>query len=296
VLLLLHANSLHGNVFKPMVEEVLSKHFHCIALDLPGHGASPAWAGPEPFSATAMTEAVYAAVLRLGIRGCFVLGQSLGAALGLLVEGSHPGTFSALYVYEPPAFTTASKARILAWEREQGLPSPGVQLEAMALKRRGRFESREAAAASLASKLPFSAWAPAVFGQYIAHGTRAAPGGGWELCCAPLQEAAVYRAMEPPAAFDSARMTCPVVWAVGGAAKGVHSRLPRLGREQVGELASGALQEFPRLSHFGLQEAPGEVAAAATAFFQRVLAGGWAAAGEALASSREPGQVARARL
>lgn len=47
--------------------------------------------------------------------GCFVFGQSLGAATALMVEHMHPGTFTAIYAYEPPVLTTISAHRIMAW-------------------------------------------------------------------------------------------------------------------------------------------------------------------------------------
>lgn len=47
--------------------------------------------------------------------GCLFFGQSFGGTMGLLVEAAHPGTFAAIYVYEPPVFTTQSAARIEAW-------------------------------------------------------------------------------------------------------------------------------------------------------------------------------------
>lgn len=52
----------------------------------------------------------------------------------------------------------------------------------------------------------------------------------------------MYRAMEPPPVIEPDRVKCPVVWAIGGGAKGIHSRLPRLGLEQVAELQRGVLE------------------------------------------------------
>ena len=37
--------------------------------------------------------------------GCYCFGHSLGGALALLAEAAHPGTFAAIYAYEPAVAT-----------------------------------------------------------------------------------------------------------------------------------------------------------------------------------------------
>eukprot|EP00198_Chlamydomonas_reinhardtii_P009295 XP_001698632.1 predicted protein [Chlamydomonas reinhardtii] len=90
LLLLLHANGFHGRIFLPMVP-LLSKHFRCVALDLPGHGQAPAPTGP--ISEADLVAAVQDYVEREGVRGAFCMGHSLGGTLAALLEWERPGTF-----------------------------------------------------------------------------------------------------------------------------------------------------------------------------------------------------------
>ena len=63
-------------------------------------------------------------------------------------------------------------------------------MEVLALRRRRRFASREAALESFAGKPPFSAFRRDALREYVAHGLRDAPGvpeaplGFLERCCA----------------------------------------------------------------------------------------------------------------
>ncbi|KXZ46076.1 hypothetical protein GPECTOR_47g351 [Gonium pectorale] len=89
-LLMLHANGFHGRTFLPMLP-TLAPHFHCLALDLPGHGDAPAPEGP--FYAEDLLAAVRRFVEERGLLGCYCLGHSLGGVMAALLQLERPGTF-----------------------------------------------------------------------------------------------------------------------------------------------------------------------------------------------------------
>ncbi|MDQ6909370.1 MAG: alpha/beta fold hydrolase [Actinomycetota bacterium] len=96
---LAHATGLHGMVWRPVATQV-GPELRCVSFDQRGHGDSGAppaldfdWRG---FGLDAL-----AVVGGLGLRRPFGVGHSSGAAGLLLAEEAAPGTFAALYCYEP---------------------------------------------------------------------------------------------------------------------------------------------------------------------------------------------------
>ncbi|KAL6755501.1 Alpha/Beta hydrolase protein [Haematococcus lacustris] len=182
-LLFLHPNSLCGRVFQPMVQQ-LGQHFRCIALDAPGHGCSPAWPGELPSSYAPLLDCVQAKIEELGLLGCCVFGQSMGGSIALSLEQRQPGTFKALYLFEPVAATASSMAAREEEEEEeegQGARATGGSrigsaaasvamckiLVDGARRRRTHWASAEQAAAQLRSKPPYSAWHADCFTAYL---------------------------------------------------------------------------------------------------------------------------------
>ncbi|KAF5831823.1 Alpha/Beta hydrolase protein [Dunaliella salina] len=185
-LLMLHANSLHSQVFRPMLD-VLQRHFGIIiAIDAPGQGCSPPWImqSQEEGSAAAIAEQVYQSIIALGLQGCFVFGHSMGGCLATLIEAAHPGTFAAIYAYEPPLYTPSGAQA----EARRGASNAGKVLGMLASKRRARFPSQQAALQSFASKPPFASWHPLSLEEYVRHGTRR-PGSSAACSTAPSRVA-----------------------------------------------------------------------------------------------------------
>ena len=102
------------------VAEALERDFHCIAVDLPGHGASTG----RPEAAYAM-EGAAAALLELldglGIGRCALVGYSMGGRLALHIALHHP-----------------ERVRRLVLESA----SPGLEEEVERAARRGMDEAR----------------------------------------------------------------------------------------------------------------------------------------------------------
>lgn len=83
VLLLLHATGFHGSAYKPLAEAVKNS-FHCIALDLAGHGDAPPLIDitPETIAADLL-----ATITAHGWHGCFCFAHSGGGTVALVAEG-----------------------------------------------------------------------------------------------------------------------------------------------------------------------------------------------------------------
>jgi pimeloyl-ACP methyl ester carboxylesterase len=254
ILLLLHGNGLNGGMMLPVARSV-SSHFCCIAIDLPGHGDSDA----VPVSVTDLNAqdfvtALLAKINALGLRGCFCFGHSLGGAVALLAEAVQPGTFSALYCWEPIVAPPDLRAKMVA------LGEHGPPLENMALKRRDRFPSAAKGVAFLSKKPPFNSFDEECTRLYFLHGTKEdAEGGGVVLRCTREVEAAVYRSLMYPAALQCNRIRCPVTLGVGGVQEGLHARLQPMAVATASRLPHGCLIRFSDLSHFGPFEKPLEV-------------------------------------
>ena len=287
ILLLLHATGFHGRVLKPLAA-LLSKDFKCIAVDLPGHGTTAA-ATSVWYDGLNLASQLAEVVEAQGLRHCFCFGHSGGAALALLAEATHPGTFAAMYLYEA-VVSTPEQHRAAKQQAEQQHvsgqepSSAGRQLAHMAMKRQAVFDSPGHAYGKLGKKLPFSAMHPDVLAEYFKHGlvqvTPAKEGiqaqqqqeqqqhepvegsaaSQWVLACTPTAEASWYTMLDPPVCIAPNSIHCPVLFAGHVPTPGIHSQLP-LANEAVAAMQPKAqYHSFAGLSHFGPLEQPGLVA------------------------------------
>ncbi len=248
VLLLAHATGFHGLVFAPLAEQ-LAHSYHCFALDERGHGDS----GLPPdmrFDWSGFALDILAVVDGLELRDPYGVGHSCGGAALLLAEQARPGTFRALYLYEPvlmPSGLGASTA-----------PNNENPLAEGAKKRREVFPSREQAYARFSSRPPLSVLSPEALRAYVEHGFADLPEGGVRLKCRGENEARVFSMAPFNGAFEHlGEIGCPVTVVQGettdtfrpGFAEDVASRLPH-GRAEV----------MAGLGHFGPLEDPAAVA------------------------------------
>lgn len=247
-LLLAHACGLHGLVWQPAVEE-LAKSFRCVAYDHRGHGDSASPPNGD-FNWRGLAADVLAIVDGLGLTGIYGLGHSSGASALLLAEQRRPGTFRALYCYEPvlPPFDPPLG------------PDPGNWLAARVRSRRSAFASREEALRHYATKRPFDTVPLATLQAYVDYGFRD-HGGGVVLKCAPETEARVY---EMATAHDGysrlGAVGCPVILAWGERTDAAH---PSLIRQQAARLPRAVVEAHAELGHLGPLQDPRRIAEAA---------------------------------
>lgn len=239
---LVHGAGLNARCFAPLAL-ALGDAFHCVGLDLSGHGRSPA---PARIDWTVFVEDVVVAAAELG--GDLIgLGHSLGATALLGAEASRPGVFSALFCYEP----------IVIDETMPDRPPAGANAD-LARRRRPGFASRDDAFARFSEKPPFAGFDPAALAGYLEEGLVDREDGSVLLACRPDTEAAIY---ESAPAFDVlgllARVACPVTVAFGEAS----AVFSRAGAEVLAQrLPNGRIAPIPGLDHFGPFSAPELVA------------------------------------
>ena len=245
-LLLVHANGFHGRVWDPMVDAL--RGFRSWSVDLRAHGDSPLPAGVG-LSWDGFADDVLAVIDQLGLHAPFGIGHSLGGAAELIAEERRPGTFRALWCYEPVVIPPQLVA--------DG-PSPDNPLSARARRRRDRFDSWEAAIANYTSKPPFDALDPRALRAYVEHGFAPDPDGSVRLKCTREHEAEIFAIGPTRAAFlGLGSVGCPVTVAIGDRS----SVGPASFAGAIAEaLPQGHLQEFPALGHFGPLEDPAAMA------------------------------------
>jgi pimeloyl-ACP methyl ester carboxylesterase len=246
--LLVHATGFHGRVWRPVAE--LLDGFSSIAPDLRGHGDS----APQPtedFDWHGFADDVLAVVTRLGLglgRPLRAAGHSSGATALLLAEQARPGTFGALYCFEPI---------IVPADPPLG-PDRDNWLARSTRRRRAVFRSREEAWQRFAARPPLSELDPTALAAYVEHGLADLAAGGVGLKCEPEHEALMYEMASANDCFGRLpEVRCQVTLAYGGRSEAflpdrrqaVASRLPRV-----------VCAEHPALGHLGPLEDPAAVA------------------------------------
>jgi pimeloyl-ACP methyl ester carboxylesterase len=83
-LLLIHGNSSCKEVFKNQMQGGIGATFHCIAMDLPGHGDSSNANNPDQtYTMSGYADVALEVMDKLGIKSFAVLGWSLGGHIGI---------------------------------------------------------------------------------------------------------------------------------------------------------------------------------------------------------------------
>ena len=243
---LVHGAGFHGRVWRSLAAR-LGDRLRCLAPDLRGHGDStlPDGHGLE-WSGFGLD--LLATVDHLGLECPQGIGHSSGGAALLLAEQARPGTFRALWCYEPV---------VLGPRPWPGSPPPEL-LAASARRRRDRFDSREEAHRVYASKPPLRGFAPDVLRAYVDHGLEDAGDGTVRLKCRPAVEAEVYENAAGAGIFERLdQVGCPVTLACGSATDAFG---PSVMEALAARLPRARVDVLPGLGHFGPLEDPGAVA------------------------------------
>jgi len=173
-------------------------------------------------------------------------GHSKGGAALLLAEQRRPGTFRALYLYEPVVFPFVPE-----FVGDHPL-SVGAE------RRRPGFGSHEEAIENYSSKAPLDVLHPEALRAYVEHGFEPSPDGGVTLRCLPAHEAQVYRMGVAHDAFAHlGEVGCPVVVARGNVAEPGPASVAAAIAEA---LPHGTLHALDDLGHFGPLQDPERIA------------------------------------
>lgn len=253
---LCHATGFCGAVLGPLARAV--PNLRAAAPDLRGHGDN-AELPPSGVDWRLWADDALAGVAALraeGLDGPVVgFGHSGGGAALLLAEQQEPGTFAALYLYEPVVFSPERLSTMTG----------GNPLAGAARKRRPDFPSRDDALANFASKAPMDVFDREVLEAYIDHGFARRPDGSVTLKCRPDVEASCYEMAPHSGAWTAVpSIRCPVVVARGNLSSGGPAMFAE---HTAAALPDGALETYDHLDHFGPLEAPEEIGAA----FERLV-------------------------
>ena len=244
VLLFSHATGFHGRVWEPMAS-LLSNQFHCVSLDLRGHGMSElppgarlAWSG--------MADDVVAALSsdRFPMGPVHGIGHSMGGAALVLAAARRPDAFRSLWLYEPVIFPAEGRS-----------PPDGDNLMSEgAARRRERFDSFDQAYENYRSKPPLDQLHPDALRAYVDGGFSPTPDGSVTLRCRPSTEAEVFRYAATSGAWRTVTSIEMPVAIVAGRPDGIG---PGAFAPTTAEaLPGGALMVRPDLGHFGPLEDP----------------------------------------
>lgn len=245
-LVMAHAAGFLGQVFSPLARE-LAGHFRCVAPDGRGHGDTRL---PDGLALDwhGLAADVLAAVDGLGLDRPYAFGHSSGGAAVLLAEQARPGTFRAIYCFEPILIPTDPPVG----------NETGMWLAAKARRRRHTFPGREEALAHFSSKPPLDAATPAALRAYVEHGLEDDGAGAVRLKCRPEVEATVYETATAHDAFARlGEVACPVTVACGGLTPGCTGERPFASEDR---LPAGRGEVVPGVGHLGPLERPDVVA------------------------------------
>jgi len=256
LLALCHATGFHGRCYDVMAA-VLVRDFTVIAVDVRGHGrterpdgVSMAWIGAAN-DVHAAVEAARAAGLGDG-SATFGFGHSMGGCAATLAELEFPGTFDAIWGFEPIIFPTPEMGTVHESPLVQG-----------ARRRRDHFDSIEEVRERYGSKLPLSLLDPRCLDDYVTHGFRPADGGGVTLRCTPENEAQTF---EHSLAGVYERLAD--LRARFGVAHSGDGEMPAvMGARLCAENSHFVPFPYPDLTHFGPFQQPERIAADLRAFF-----------------------------
>ena len=250
-LVMAHATGFCGPVLAPLAAS-LAGAFHCWAFDERGHGDTD-WPAGLDWKWSSFADDVLAVVDGLRRSDAtldrpYAFGHSCGGAAVLDAEARRPGTFTALWCYEP-----------IVWpEVTEELRRSRKPLISGALKRRASFASPEEAYENFSSKPPLESLDARALRAYVDCGF-APDRDGIRLKCPPYVEAGIYRQGLVHDGFGRlAQVGCPVTVARGGRSLAIEAGVAQA---QVDALPEATLLTFPDLGHFGPMEAPAGVAA-----------------------------------
>jgi pimeloyl-ACP methyl ester carboxylesterase len=246
-LLMAHATGFCGPALAPLAA-LLRERFHCWAFVGRGHGDTE-WPAGIDWKWSGFADDVLAVVDGLALESPYGFGHSCGGAAVLDAEARRPGTFTALWCYEP-----------IVWpEVTDELTASRRPLITSALKRRDQFPSRQDAYDNFASKPPLESLDARALRAYVECGF-GPDKEGVRLKCPPFVEAAIYRQGLVHDGFARlAQVRCPVT--IGRGDKSVAIE-PAVAQAQVDALPDARLVAFPDLGHFGPMEGLASVAGA----------------------------------
>lgn len=186
-----HANGFNAATYRSLLAP-LGASLRIIAPDLRGHGATRLPAQPRGRrSWRDHRDDLVGLIDAFDGPPVVLAGHSMGAVTALLAADRRPDRVSSLVLFEPVILPRLASA-MLSWP-VAGRMARRYPLVRAALKRRTRFDSRQAAMDAYRGRGAFKGWPEVMLADYVAEGF-ADVDGGVELICSPAWEASNYAA------------------------------------------------------------------------------------------------------
>ena len=198
-LVFLHATGFNALTYRHILAP-LARRFRILAVDQRGHGDATLTADPgDRPDWSDYRDDLLALRAALNLEGVVVAGHSMGATVSLLAAAAAPRFAKRLALFDPvilpPVFD----------------PHAGhFDLASGAARRRAIYDSRAQARVSYRGRGAFVGWPDDMLDDYVTAGFHDLPSGEVTLACAPLWEAATYRAQGHDARAALAQTTCPI--------------------------------------------------------------------------------------
>ena len=234
-LLLTHATGFCASMYRALGAE-LTDRFRVVGFDFRGHGRSTR---PEndDFGWDRMADDVLGVVERIGSTPLAGFGHSMGGAALLMAEERRPGTFSALFLFEPIVFP------------DDYAPTAPSFMAELARARRSTFPSRDDALARYASRPPLNTMRAEVLKAYVDDGFVDLPDGTVRLACDAEDEARTFESESKVHLANVKDVAAAVTVSVGHDEEGPNPA--KHGPGLVAALPRAELIQRPELGHLG---------------------------------------------
>lgn len=204
-----HATGFNAETYRALLAPLAGK-FHIYASDARGHGFTTLPANPERNANWSTYRDDLVQMLdALGGPPVILAGHSMGATTSLMAAAKRPARVAGVVLIEPVmvpwrAWLISHLPKFLGRNRVPNLAD-------RAALRRDRFPSYDAALAAYRGRGAFKSWPDEMLEDYLKGGLKIDQATGEaRLACAPVWEAATFRAAAYDVARLARRISCPL--------------------------------------------------------------------------------------
>ncbi len=244
LLIFLHATGMCARVYLDLLWP-LGDRFRVVAFDARGHGCTelPARPGDVPLDWKPYRSDLVLLVAALGGGPVRLAGHSFGASTAFEAAVDHPGLARSMVLIDPPFIPFAHVGAYRHVREADGLP-PNPMAD-QAARRRGHFNSLEAAREAYRGRGVFKDWPDSALENYLSGGLLP-DGDGVRLACTPGWEATSFRGVTTT--FEASLQACTIPFVLLAASDG--STVPAEEEAVVRARPGATVERFPGTSHF----------------------------------------------